>query len=67
MCDKIRCSWLGSLFFLLMIFSRNGISRVFGFSTAVVALWIGLLVDAMLKGVKYCLFDTTKKHGLYPS
>ena len=51
---------LGTVFFLLMIHGKMGGSNFLGMSVPVVALWLGIVVDAFAKGIKYCLFDTTK-------
>lgn len=51
---------LGTAFFLLMINGKMGGTHFLGMSIPVVALWLGIVVDAFAKGIKYCLFDTTK-------
>ena len=51
---------LGAAFFFMMIHGRMGGTHFLGMSVPVVALWLGMIVDAFAKGIKYCLFDTTK-------
>jgi AAA family ATP:ADP antiporter len=74
-----RCGWkvaamltplllitLGSLFFLLMFMNNAGVARLFTFSIPLFAVWIGLFIDAIGKGIKYVLFDTTKSMAYIP-
>ena len=40
--------------------------QIFGFSALAVAVWAGMIQDAMAKSVKYTLFDTTKSMSYIP-
>lgn len=57
---------LGALFFGIMSYLQLGGKILFGIPLPIVAVWIGLVVDAISKGVKYCLFDQTKSMAYIP-
>lgn len=57
---------LGLGFFGLMFYKDSGATSIFGIGVPALALWIGLMVDAISKGIKYCLFDTTKSMSFRP-
>lgn len=57
---------LGALFFWLMITGKLGATMFLGMSLPMLALGLGMFVDAFSKGVKYCLFDTTKSIAYRP-
>lgn len=57
---------LGAVFFLLMINGKMGVTTFLGMSLPMFALGLGMFVDAFSKGVKYCLFDTTKSIAYRP-
>ena len=57
---------LGMIFFGLMFYKRNGGGDLFGIPVSMLAVYVGLLGDAMAKGIKYCLFDTTKSMTFRP-
>ena len=57
---------LGAVFFLLMINGKMGVTTFLGMSLPMFALGLGMFVDAFSKGVKYCLFDTTKSISYRP-
>jgi len=74
-----KCSWkvsaivspaimllLGGLFFLLIIYGKNGGTQFMGQSVALMAIWVGLIADAVIKSVKYCLFDSSKNLAYRP-
>ena len=76
-----KCSWkfaalvtplsvliLGGMFFILILV-ENAIGRntAFLWSTVIgVAVWVGLVQDAIAKGIKYSLFDSTKQMAYIP-
>ena len=58
---------VGAIFFLLVACDYLwGITTIFGMSTIVLAVWFGLVQDALVKSVKYSLFDTTKSMTYIP-
>jgi len=57
---------LGAIFFLLMIQGKMGVKTFLGTSLPMFALGLGMFVDAFAKGIKYCLFDTTKSISYRP-
>lgn len=74
-----RCKWrtaaivtpaifliAGSVFFALSLYNRFISPQIFGFSALAVAVWAGMIQDAMAKSVKYTLFDTTKSMAYIP-
>lgn len=74
-----KCSWkvsaiisplvmlvLGGAFFALIIYGKNGGTQLFGVSVPLMAIWVGLFVDAIVKSIKYCLFDSSKNMAYRP-
>ena len=57
---------LGLSFFGLMFYKNSGGTQFLGMGVPALALGVGLLVDAVAKGIKYCLFDTTKSMSFRP-
>ncbi|MDR2074055.1 MAG: NTP/NDP exchange transporter [Oscillospiraceae bacterium] len=57
---------LGLLFFVLMFVKSYGLAYIMGMSVPLVAVWVGLMIDAMGKGIKYVLFDSTKSMAYIP-
>jgi AAA family ATP:ADP antiporter len=57
---------LGVAFFCLMFYHNGGGKKFMGMDVPMLAVWIGLLGDAVAKGIKYCLFDTTKSMTFRP-
>lgn len=57
---------LGGTFFALFIYGKNGGTHLFGASVPLLAVWVGLFVDALVKSVKYCLFDSSKNMAYRP-
>lgn len=57
---------LGGTFFVLMVYGKMGGTSLFGISVPFLAIWVGLFVDALIKSVKYCLFDSTKSMAYIP-
>lgn len=57
---------LGVVFFGLMLYKNNGGTKFLGMDVPILAVWMGLFVDAIAKGIKYCLFDTTKSIAFRP-
>ncbi len=76
-----KCSWrtaalitpisvlvLGGLFFGIVWYENvNGVNaNLFGFNVLALAVGFGLVQDALSKGIKYSLFDTTKQMTYIP-
>lgn len=74
-----RCKWkisaavtpaifllLGSIFFVLTLYNKFVSPTIFGFSAIMLAIWFGVIQDALVKSVKYCLFDSTKSMAYIP-
>ncbi len=74
-----RCKWktaalvtpaifliAGSIFFGISLYNKYISSQLFGFSALAIAVWAGIVQDAMAKSVKYTLFDTTKSMAYIP-
>jgi len=57
---------LGLIFFALVIYNKQGASHIMGRSIPMMILWVGLFTDAIIKSVKYCLFDPTKNMTFRP-
>ena len=57
---------LGGVFFSLILYGKNGGKEIFGVSVPMMAIWVGLIVDALVKSIKYCLFDSTKNMAYRP-
>ncbi len=57
---------LGGIFFILIIYGKNGGTHLMGVSVPLLAVWVGLFVDALVKSIKYCLFDSTKNMAYRP-
>ena len=58
--------FLGLSFFGLMFYKNAGGKTFLGMSVPMLAVWMGLIGDAVAKGIKYCLFDTTKSMTFRP-
>ncbi len=56
----------GGGFFLLCIFQMAGGTHILGIPVAMLGIWIGLITDAFIKGIKYVLFDPTKSMAYLP-
>lgn len=56
----------GGLFFALVLYRQFISSQIFGMSALIVGVWFGVITDALLKSVKYSLFDTTKSMAYIP-
>ncbi len=74
-----RCKWktaalvtpaifliAGTLFFMATLYNKFISNEIFGISALSVAVWAGMMQDAMAKSVKYTLFDTTKSMTYIP-
>lgn len=74
-----RCSWkvgaiitpalfliVGGLFFVATLYNKFVSPEIFGMSAILLAIWIGIIQDALVKSVKYSLFDTTKSMAYIP-
>lgn len=57
---------LGGVFFALILYGKSGGKEIFGTSVSMMAIWVGLFVDALVKSIKYCLFDSTKNMAYRP-
>ena len=56
----------GGIFFVIVLYGEYVSPMIFGTSFAVLAVWFGLIQDALSKSVKYCLFDATKNMAYVP-
>ncbi|BED92579.1 MAG: ATP/ADP translocase [Candidatus Paraimprobicoccus trichonymphae] len=57
----------GSLFYILILYNNATPGAVMlGASVPILAVWVGLIADALSKSVKYCLFDPTKSMAYIP-
>lgn len=74
-----KCSWKvgalttpiifllsGALFFVVTMYNMYVSPQLFGISTILIAIWCGIINDALIKSVKYSLFDTTKNMAYIP-
>lgn len=50
----------GTIFFILIFYAKLVGNEFIGLSISQLALWLGMAVDSLTKGTKYCLFDPTK-------
>ncbi len=56
----------GGLFLSMILYKQFVSATIFGMSSAVVAVWCGVVYDSLAKGVKYSLFDSTKSMAYLP-
>lgn len=56
----------GGIFFVIVLYGEYVSPTIFGTSFVVLAVWFGLVQDALSKSVKYCLFDATKNMAYLP-
>ena len=56
----------GSVFFGIVLYGNYVSTMIFGVNFVVLAVWSGLIIDALSKSVKYCLFDATKNMAYLP-
>ena len=56
----------GSLFFGIILYGNYVSTKIFGINFVLLAVWLGLAIDALSKSVKYCLFDATKNMAYLP-
>lgn len=56
----------GGIFFVIVLYGEFVSPTIFGISFSVLAVWFGLVQDALSKSVKYCLFDATKNMAYVP-
>ena len=56
----------GSLFFGVVLYGNYGSTMIFGMNFVMLTVWLGLIIDALSKSVKYCLFDATKNMAYLP-
>ncbi|MDO4503886.1 MAG: Npt1/Npt2 family nucleotide transporter [Clostridia bacterium] len=74
-----KCKWIvpaivsplmmligGGAFFSLVIYSKNGGTSIFGVPILIAMCWLGIITDALIKSVKYCLFDSSKNLAYRP-
>ena len=57
---------LGGTFFLIVLYGEYISPTIFGMNFVVLAVWFGMVQDALSKSVKYCLFDATKNMAYVP-
>lgn len=56
----------GGLFFGVVLYGNYVSTFIFGINFVVLAVWFGLIQDALSRSVKYCLFDATKNMAYLP-
>ncbi len=56
----------GGVFFVIVLYHRSGVNEFMGLNLLMLAVWFGLIQDALSKSVKYCLFDATKNMAYLP-
>lgn len=56
----------GGLFFAVTMYNQFINPVLFGTSAILIAVWFGVIADAITKSVKYSLFDTTKNMAYLP-
>ena len=56
----------GLVFFALVVYNKMGASHIHGLSIPIMILWSGLITIALVRSVKYCLFDTTRNMAFRP-
>lgn len=56
----------GGAFFLIVLYGKYVSPSILGINFVVLAVWFGLIQDALSKSVKYCLFDATKNMAYVP-
>ena len=57
---------LGGAFFMLVMYKKYVSPEIMGISSLTLAVWFGVIQDALTKSVKYSLFDTTKSMAYIP-
>ena len=57
---------LGLGFFGFIFYGNSGGTQFLGINVPILALYTGIIVDGVAKGIKYCLFDTTKSMSFRP-
>ena len=57
---------LGLGFFGLIFCGNIDGTQLLGINVPMLALYAGIIVDGVIKGIKYCLFDTTKSMSFRP-
>lgn len=56
----------GAVFFGVVLYGKFASPTILGVSYFAIATWLGMVIDAATKGVKYCLFDATKNMAYLP-
>lgn len=57
---------LGIVFFALSLYCNTGHLEFYGLPIDIASAWIGLIVIALTRSTKYCLFDATKNMAYRP-
>ncbi len=56
----------GGIFFGIVTYGKLVSPTIFGVEFALIAAYFGIAVDAICKGIKYCMFDATKNMAYLP-
>lgn len=62
----LSCLFAGGIFLSSILYKQFISTTIFGFSAGMVSVYCGVVYDALVKGVKYSLFDTTKSMAYIP-
>ena len=57
---------VGGIFLSLVLYKQFVSATLFGMSTVTLSAWVGIIHDALVRSVKYSLFDTTKSMAYIP-
>ncbi len=57
---------IGGLFLMVLLYKQFISVTIFGMSATIVTTWLGIVNNAMTKGIKYSIFDTTKSMAYLP-
>lgn len=56
----------GGIFFFAVMYKQFVSTTIFGVSAMMIATWFGIINDALVRSIKYSLFDSTKSMAYIP-